>query len=366
MHSTRTTTMRRALRGFTLTEAGAVAAAIAVATAVTVPVFRRVGCSAGRAQSAAQLATLASAHAAYAADFGDRQYTACPDDLGVVGGSFSSYQTQFGCIPNMTIGTTSTGQTWILGHGTGACSGNSGGGLFQIPLDLSLGGTVGSYRWTNVREFNSYVNGRFYDQTFYAPDDQAMTRKIQKWINEERDFERDAESGILNTTYDYSPAAMYHPRVFGDGTSASAPSFQSPNFVANGEGYKSPSNSQCQHPALKTRLLERHCMEPFLGPNPAYSGGRTPYRWNQSFQSRSQALFFDGSVRLFTTAEAMDSEARSRVPGSTTIRAPLWMRTTPFGSLGFGGAQADDFLVNTSVHYLTVAGIRGRDTLSPP
>ncbi len=363
--SSPTATPRRALRGFTLAEAGAVAAVVAIATAVTIPVFRRVGCSAGRAQSAAQLATLAAAHTAYAADFNDRQYTACPDNLGVFGGSFSTYQAQLGCIPNMTIGTTSGGETLTLGHGSGDCPGVPGGGLFQIPLDMASTSMVGSYRWTNVREFNGYVNGRFYDQTFYAPDDPAMTRKVQKWIDEGRDVERDAQNDILNTTYDYSPAAMYHPRVFGDGTLASAPSYQSPNAVANGEGYRSPSNSQCQYPSLKTRMLERHCMEPYLGPNPAYAGGRTPYLWTQSFRARAQALFFDGSVRLFTTAEAMDAEGRARVPGSTTIRARLWVRNSIYGD-GFGAEQADDFVVDTGAHYLTAGGIRGRDTLSPP
>jgi len=352
-------------RGVTIVEVLALVACLVVLTAMGLPAFQRLGCSAARDISRANLATLSQAHVMYATDWSGRQYTLVPDTLGANSGLFNVWQSANGCVPQALLGVDSQGVPHRLGT---QCQGADVRlkEKWLKPIDFAGRTTAGSFRLSNVRAVNEYVNGRFYDQTFYAPDDQAMTRKIQRWINEERDFERDAESGILNTTYDYSPAAMYHPRVFGDGTSASAPSFQSPNFVANGEGYKSPSNSQCQYPALKTRLLERHCMEPFLGPNPAYAGGRTPYRWNQSFQSRSQALFFDGSVRLFTTAEAMDSEARSRVPGSTTIRAPLWMRTTPFGSLGFGGAQADDFIVNTSVHYLTVAGIRGRDTLSPP
>jgi type II secretory pathway pseudopilin PulG len=353
-------------RGFTLTEAAAVAAVVAVATSITVPVFRRVGCSAMRQQSQAQLMTIAAAHAAYAADFDGRQFTACPDDLGLFGGDFAAYQAANGCVPPMTLGTSASGQTTVLGHGTGSCEGSADGGAFQIPLNF-WGASVGqgSFRWTNVRQFNTYVGGRFYDQTFYAPDDPAMNRKVQRWINQGRDFEQDAQSGIVNSTYDYSPAAMFDPRVLGEGTNPAWPMWRNPNTVANGEGYRSPSNAQCLHPSLKTRLLERHCMEPFLGSNPSVAGGQTPYQWNHSFRARGYAAFFDGSVRLFTTAEAMDSEARARVPG-TNSPARLWVRNTPLGQQGFGGELAQDFLVGTSAHYLTASGIRGRDTLSPP
>ena len=156
-----------------------------------------------------------------------------------------------------------------------------------------------------------------------------------------------------------------HPRVLGVGSNPAVPAWQNPNTVATGEGYKSPSNAQCLYPSLKTRLLERHCMEPYLGANPAVAGGQTPYQWNHSFRARSYAAFFDGSVRLFTTGEAMDSEARARVPGASQP-ARLWVRSTPLGQQGFGGNIAEDFLVSTSVHYLTASGIRGRDTLSPP
>ena len=363
MHTTHHNRSSRARRGFTITEAAAVAAAVTVIAASTVPVFRRVGCNAMREQSAAQLATLAAAHAEYAADYNGRQFTACPDNLGAFGGDFVAYQQANGCLEPLILGTSSTGSTWgyYLGCGGGGSSGN---GVAYIPLTFSGESQgFGSFRLMNNRGFNTYVGGRFYDQTFYAPDDPAMKRKVQRWINEGRDFEYD-NVNYLESTYDYSPAAMYHPRVFGDGTSPSSPTYLSPNSVPNGEGYKSPSNAQCLHPSLKTRLLERHCMEPYLGPNPAVAGGQTPYQWNHSYRSRGLTAFFDGSVRLFTAGEAMNSERRSFAPSGGT--APLWLRGTPFGFNGFYGARSDDFLVQTSVHYLTTNGIRGRDTLPPP
>ena len=362
MQSTRNDSIRRARRGFTITEAAAVAAVVAVAAAVTVPVFRRVGCSSMREQSMSQLATLAAAHAQYAADFNGRQFTACPDDLGAFGGDFAAYQAANGCISTMTVGTRANGQTTTLGYGTGACGGTPDGGAFQVPLDFTTPSVArGSFRWMNVRQFNTYVGGRFYDQTFYAPDDPAMNRKVQRWINEGRDFEQNAQSGIVNSTYDYSPAAMYDPRVFGDGTPANAPQYQSPNAVASGQGYRSPSNAQCQYPSLKTRLLERHCMEPNLGMNPNVPGGETPYQWNHSYFARSYAAFFDGSVRLFTTGEAMTAQDRAtRFPGGGQR---LWISSSPFGH-GFFGNIGHDWIVKTGVHYLTTNGIRGRDTLA--
>lgn len=363
MHTMHHNRLSRARRGFTITEAAAVAAAVTVVAASTVPVFRRVGCNAMREQSAAQLASLAAAHAEYAADFNGRQFTACPDNLGAFGGDFAAYQQANGCVPPLVLGTSSTGTTWSYTVGSGSCPGSPENGQALVPFNFSASSAnIGAYRLMNNRGFNTYVGGRFYDQTFYAPDDPAMKRKVQRWINEGRDFEFDGVN-YLESTYDYSPAAMFHPRVFGDGTNPASPSYLSPNSVPNGEGYKSPSNAQCLHPSLKTRLLERHCMEPYLGMNPNLPGGQTPFQWNHSYRSRGLAAFFDGSVRLFTAGEAMSSERRSFAPSGGA--APLWLRGTPLGFNGFYGAQSDDFLVETSVHYLTTNGIRGRDTLPP-
>lgn len=372
-HNTRTGRSRSARRGFTLTEAAAVAGAVVVLTASGVPLFQRAGCNAMRQQSASNLKLLAAAHEAYAADFGGRQFTTVPDNLGSFATSVSDtmttlvqrYQQQSGCIPPIVLGTSPSQTTWGYYIGCNGSQGSADNAVFYAPLNFSSANNalgVGSFRLLNSRGFNPYVGGRFYDQTFYAPDDPGMKGRVQKWINEERDFEFDG-TNYVESTYDYSPAAMYHPRVFGDGTNPLSPSYLSPNSVANGQGYKSPANSQCQYPSLKTRQLERYCMEPSIGLNPA--AGNQPYQWNHSYRSRSLAMFFDGSVRLFTTGEAMNSEARSRA-SSAPIVAPLWVRNTPFGVNGFFGQVANDPMVRTSAHYLTAGGIRGRDTLSPP
>jgi type II secretory pathway pseudopilin PulG len=344
---------RRARRGFTMLEAGAVAGALAIVAVATVPVFRKVGCSAMRAQSATQLATLSAAHAAYAADHDGRQFTLCPDDLGAFGGNFTQWEAVNGCAPRAIFGTTQSGQTYSAGT---SCAGGGDGSPYLVPMTFSLTGPhdIGSHRITNVRQFNTYVGGRFYDQTFYAPDDPGINRRVQRNINAGLDYEPDAQNF---TSYDYSPAAMYDPQVFGLGTNPNSPIFRNPNTLAGGVGYRSPSNAMCVHPALKTRLLEHSAYDNSPGANPAYAGGTTPYQWNHSLRSRSLALFFDGSVRLFGTSEAMKAEARAG-------GAKLWLRNAPLSN-GYGESQSHDFFVDTSAHWLTAMGIAGRDTLAP-
>jgi hypothetical protein len=343
---------RRLRRGLTITEVAVAAAAVAALGAATIPVFRKVGCSAMRAQSAAQLSTIAAAHAAYAADHADRQFTLCPDDLGLWQGNWGPYQAANGCVDPVVLGTTGDGNTVTVGPG---CGSDTSGGAFLVPATLSPGGNAlqfGSYRLTNAQPMNQYVGGRFFDQTFYAPDDLGVSRKLQRHIDDGRDFEFVDD---YETSYDYSIAAMFDPAVMGGG-SPNNPVFQDPRFAANGYGFRSPTNAQCVHPSLKTRFLERHAMDNSPGQNRSYSGPQ-PYHWNEVYRGRSLALFFDGSVRNFSPSEAMKSEAR--LGGSK-----LWLRTTPLGSGGFAGNNAADFLVDTSVHYLTAGGILGRDTIA--
>ena len=112
----------RPLRGFTAVEAAAVLAAGAVAAAVTVPMFQRLGCSAARTQSRANLAQLFAAHEAYAADFNDRQLSLCPDNLGSYQGNWQAWQQSNGCAPSVLLGTDVNGQQWSMST---ACGTNS-------------------------------------------------------------------------------------------------------------------------------------------------------------------------------------------------------------------------------------------------
>ena len=144
---------------------------------------------------------------------------------------------------------------------------------------------------------------------------------------------------LLSATFAGSVVGLKPLVVSTDSASVTALTLSAPSTLAGGVGYRSPSNAMCVHPALKTRLLEHSAYDNSPGANPAYAGGTTPYQWNHSLRSRSLALFFDGSVRLFGTSEAMKAEARAG-------GAKLWLRNTPLFN-GYGEGQSHDFFVKT-------------------
>lgn len=352
----------RPRRGFTAVEAAAVLAVGAVAAAVTVPMFQRLGCSAARTQSRANLAQLFAAHEAYAADFNDRQLSLCPDNLGSYQGNWQTWQQFNGCAPAALLGTDANGQQWSMRTACGVDPG-SGGELWLKPMNFTvstapLDALKGAFRLGNVAALNQYVDGRYLDAAFFAPDDPAISRRAWRKIQEGADY----EAGLnALSTYTLSPAAMYDPRVFGDGSTAFS-AFLSPdaNTSQYVDGYRSPTVSQCQHPALKTRLMEMWAIEGAPSLDNPYMPGGGPHLWNQSILSRPLTAFFDGSVRMLTPLESKQTE--QRVP----TNQGLWLKSTPFGAQGYFGSYATDFLVNTSAHFLTRGGIRGRDTLALP
>ncbi len=75
-----------------------------VACAAAVPVLGRGATDAGEARSRSNLQLLASANASYAATYGDRQFTAVPEDAGLVGGSCTNYLATIACPPQLLLG----------------------------------------------------------------------------------------------------------------------------------------------------------------------------------------------------------------------------------------------------------------------
>ncbi len=339
----------RNARGFTMLEASVVLAITAIAASVAVPIFQRVGCSAARTQSAANLAVLSTAHNMYALDFSDRQLTICPDPLGAYGGDWAAMQAAEGCVPTVLLGNEGTGEPVSIGVN---CTGLPGSNTAWLtPFSFAPASLKGGFRLGNVRALNQYVNGRFLDSTFYAPDDVSVSRRAWRRIGEGADYD---ESVFTESTYTMSPAAMFDPRVLGDGPGSN---YVSPDSFAN--GYRSPTVSQCQYPALKTRLMEMWCMEgaPALT-NPNFSGASVPYMANHVFFGRSLAAYFDGSVRIITRRETQQAETRAHLK--------LWNRYTPLGSNGYFCQFSADFWESSSAHFLTSDGIRGRDVIELP
>ena len=346
------------LRGLTIVEVLAAVACLAVLAAMGLPAFQRLGCSAARDISRANLATLSQAHVMYATDWSGRQYTLVPDTLGANSGLFNVWQSANGCVPQALLGVDSQGVPHRLGT---QCQGADVRlkEKWLKPIDFAGRTTAGSFRLSNVRAVNEYVNGRFYDPKFYAPDDPTLRDDVRAVLNAGGDFE-DLADGIALSTYTYSPAAMYDPRVFGFGSAAATPPFRNPDASSElgPEVYRSPSVAQCVHPSLKTRMMEMWVIENPAAPcNPMVQQECVPYQWNQSYRARPLTLFFDGSVRIMSPRETMFAEDRAN--------QLLWMRNTTFGTAGVGGgSQSGDWLVKTSAHFLTTFGIAGRDTIS--
>ncbi len=349
--------LKHTARAITITEILAVAACLSMLVAMGIPAFERLGCNAARDVSRANLATLSQAHTMYATDWNGRQYTMVPDALGSNNGNFHAWQSVNGCVPQVLLGEDSQGIAHTFGT---ACQGPNVllKEKWLKPIDFANLTAEGAFRLSNVRMVNAYVNGRFYDPKFYAPDDPTLRDEVRAVLKGGGDF-KSLGGSITLSTYTYSPAAMYDPRVFGLGGSGTNPPFLHPetNATLLGQGYRSPTVSQCVYPSLKTRMMEMWAIENPPAPcNESIPEECVPFQWNQSFRARPLTLFFDGSVRIMTPREPMFTEDRAN--------AWLWQRSTPFYTLGVGGGEADDFLVDTNVHFLTTFGIAGRDTIA--
>lgn len=343
---------RLARRGATIVEALAGALLAVTLVAVAVPSLATVGCTGFRAQSRANLSALSFAHASYAASWGDRQFTAVPDDVGAFGGC-AGYVGQGQCLPDLALGTACDGSpvAVTLGCGASACAN------IDVVKPMAFSGALagfGAYRIPNAAGFAAYVDGRFYSPTFYAPDDEAIIGDVAPLIASSCDFAGAALPPIYSS-YCNSPAAMW-----GLGVMTKQSGYKNPDTLAG--GYASPAVGQCTYPSLKTRMMEFRAVDVECYPD---AGACPTYQFNQMYESRSLGLMFDGSVGIVSPREAMESDLRVKATGQPGMTEKgLWSRYTPLGSNGVGGSGAYDFLVDTSYHFLTADGIAGRDIIT--
>ena len=341
MHRTRA-------NGFTVIDLAATVAAGTVLVAAAMPLAASVASGNDRDTSRIHLATLNEIHTMYALDHEDRQFSHLPDDFT---GNATQYQLQHGCIDPLVLGTDMAGATWGYYLACNGMAGNNGNIVtyramdFGNPLD-------GLYRFANTRKINEYANGRYYDPLFFAPDDPSLGETDFKFMRAGVDFGFSSGAfGFTRTSYTMSPAAMWAPRVLGDGQRMKDAQWRIPNGAL--QDYRTPRVSQCLHPSLKTRMMEHYAMNNAPAPcNPAYAGCR-PYMWNQSPETRNLALFYDGSIDEFGVLETLVAE--------DAVGADFWLRNTPIGLLGVHGAQSAG--ATSSAHFLTTFGIRGRDRI---
>jgi hypothetical protein len=309
------------------------------------------------AQSVSNLKNLASANETYAGDWGDRQWTAIRDDAGAVAGDCGRYIAEIGCPPQLILGWDTAGMMWgyFLGNG-GKCAASGFPGscdawaaYVPIAFDGEHAG-FGAFRLPNAKLFHDYVNGRFYDPTFYAPKDAKPRERIAAYLAAADEFRFDGTAFELSS-YCFSPAAMYDTKVL------AAAGFTDPKTFQT--AYRSPPVSRCKYPALKTRMIEHNWLQnaPTIDANPGFVGNATPWFFSHGVESAPVSLFFDGHIEVIGMARAMADDARMK-------DAKLWSRATPLGAAGYFGAQAFDRFVETGFHVLTADGIEGRDIVS--
>jgi prepilin-type N-terminal cleavage/methylation domain-containing protein len=354
----------RASRGFTIIELLVVVSIIALLIGILLPAIGKARDAALVTQSSANMRNMGAAHAAYSADWSDRQWTAVPDDAGLYNGSCTAYL-QVACPPQQILGwddtTIPTIWGYFLGSG-GQCSqfgypGSCGGWAYYTPNSFTPNSVVGAFRLINVKSFNTYLNGRYYDPVFFAPKDTLIVEGAQKYFTAAAEFtSQDGE--IYNSSYCLSAAAMWAPDVLGRNPQTNK-YYTNPNTLPS--GFKSPASGQATYPDLKTRMTEHNWLQqkPGSDVNYNFSGGETPWFFNQGYNSSPVTLYYDGHVQIMSIAECMESDSRANAQSGVG----LWSRDTPLGANGYYQAQSYDFLVDSSCHILTLDGIQGRDTI---
>lgn len=365
-------TTRGTQRGFTIIELLVVISIIALLVSILLPAVGKARDAALQTKSSANVRNIGNAHATYSADWGDRQWTLVPDDLGVANGSFQNYASEFGCPPQAILGFAANGSQWGAFLQCALPAAGWAGTVIYVP-NTWTGDITGAFRHMNMKSFSNYLNGRFYDPIFYAPKDTVTLAGAEPYfaLPDEFTFINMANQEIFLSSYCYSPAAMWNPQVLSLNPQTGN-AWINPNTLP--AGYRSPAVGQAIYPDLKTRVIEHNWLQNRPN-NPVNQNfeGQVPWFFNHGANSAPICLFFDGSVRPMGCIEAQDADLRVRtqtVDGQVLQPKGLWSRDTPMGG-GYGTqgnnayyqGEAYDFLVNTSHTILTYQGIRGRDGL---
>lgn len=344
-------------RGITRADVVAAGLSATVLLAVALPVLGRVDTDSGESRSLANLRILAAAHEAYSQTFAGKQFGVMPEDAGTVGGNCSTYLSTIACPPQLLLGQAPSGAWWGYFLGSGLCAqysypGSCSNWVVYKPMEFTgVNAGFGSFRLGNAVAFNAFVDGRFYSDTFYSPNDRLAYHRSARFRDEGVQF--DSEGGqIAYSSYCLSPAAMYNPEVLANANGG----YRNPNSFA--EGYNSPTVSQCLHPDLKTRMIEHNWN---VGSPSFTEASGNEWIFNYSSLASPSGFFFDGHIGRIRNAQAIaDDEALFQASG-----ARLWSRTTPFGTAGYGAWQSSPEAVRTSHTILTLDGILGRDLLTP-
>ena len=362
---------KQARSGFTIIELLVVVSIIALLIGILLPALGRARDSALQTTSLSNLRQISAGFAAYAGDWNDRQPTLCPDDFCQgEGGNYEAicedYIDRFHCMPQPILGWANFGGGralwgyWI--DKDSECAGVGGCYNVCIALPYCPESKEGYFRIMNHKLFAQYMNDRYYDKVFFAPKDRRKLEKVEEFFDLPDEF--NSEQGIIEwPSYCTSAAAMIAPdAASGKRCEAGQEPEDCPANMCDPcdfpGGFRSPPVGAAAYPDLKLRAWEHEWLQNAPAElNPAYNQ-ETPYYFNHSPQSAPASLMFDGSVRIFSANEAVQSSQRVVKQGG----CELWIND-------WNGGNYDEVASHgfpeewTSFGVLTRDGIKGKDTI---
>jgi type II secretory pathway pseudopilin PulG len=341
---------QRSRIGFTVIELLVVISIIALLVGILLPAIGKARDSARVTQSQNNLKQISTACHLYASEWSDRQWTMAPDDLGSYG-SVGAYNSDTSKPPlPLLIQGWADGGVWSYTN-------------LNLPINFADG--FGTFRVPNAKPLSQYVNGKFYDPTYFAPKDRVVSDLVETLYDNPGEYQL-VNTGEWWSSYCLSPAAMLNPDVLSSRGGAGDP-------WALPAGYKSPTMGSARYGDLKTHVMEHHWLQNTRPAqcNPAFPNGTyngcEPYFFNHGIESVPMAAFYDGHVQGLGVQAAYDNDFRvAALNASTTLSEKgLWFRGSPMGPNGYflDEGQWFNWMAQTSFHILTTDGIYGRDHL---
>jgi prepilin-type N-terminal cleavage/methylation domain-containing protein len=380
------TTVQRSSKAFTIIELLVVVSIIALLVGILLPAIGKARDQAQLTRSQANIKQISTAVVTYAAEFADRQPTWINDNISTYGTfaqnsgtqAFLNYESKVGAEHPWIY--TGFGRSGGVGVIYGWASPPTGAAYIFQPINFlsGAGQGFGTFRLgIFTKAVSTYVNGKMYDPTFYAPKDTAVWNATEQYFDVPDESQNIVVAGAGAhkwSSYCFSAAAMFSPSVFGKHPTLNA-YFVNPWTIAS--GFRSPGMSQASFANLKTHLIEHNQLQgrkkecsPYMAGYVGYDNC-TPFFFNHAYNSSPVASFYDGHIAVVGQDTAINDTSRVAQQSGATNHGLYSLNSGLPGSPATGGSydapaggyymdQGQDF-ASTSYHVLTIDGIKGRD-----